>query len=240
MTDRLKNWDDGTRIAHVKKFFSSITGKYDFMNHLMSAGQDIRWRNFTAKRISTDAGQLLDIACGTGDLSFTLSRRFPKAEVSGLDFVPEMIEAAQRKNLRRGTEIEFTVGDALELPYPDSSFDACTIAFGFRNIPDKQRALDEMIRVLRPGGKILILEMTLPRSAAMRHFYRFYLKYVIPALGRLFTSDPDAYTYLSDSIQDFYQPEELSALFEEKGLTDIRAFPLSFGITYLHEGVTPR
>ncbi len=236
----LKKWNDEERIRQVRRFFSTITDKYDFMNHFMSAGQDIHWRRFTSRRIPKDSKRILDIACGTGDLSFTLGRKFPGAEVIGLDFVPEMIEVATQKSQRKKAKnVRFLEGDALALPFEDGIFDACTIAFGFRNIPDKDRALAEMKRVLRPGGKVMVLEMTLPEKALMRPFYAWYLRRVIPAMGRIFSPDPEAYSYLSASIEDFFQPEELSEFFRNAGLADLKATALSMGITYLHEGTKP-
>ncbi len=236
-----ENWSADKRVATVKRIFGTIAPHYDLLNHLLSGGQDIRWRNKTVKRLSADSTLVLDIACGTGDLSLATVRRRPNTTVIGLDFVKPMLELARTKTDRAGLQsrVHHTVGDAIRLPFDDNRFDAAMVAFGFRNMPDRARALSEMRRVVKSGGKVLVLEMTLPRNMRMRRFFVWYLNTVIPFLGGLISGNREAYRYLPDSIADFLKPGELTGLFEGAGLLDIHAFPLTFGITYLHEGRVP-
>jgi len=236
-----ENWPVEKRISTVKHIFAKIAPHYDLLNHLLSAGQDIRWRNFTVKHLPTDAHLVLDIACGTGDLSLATVRRRSGTAVVGLDFVKPMIDLARVKTVRAGMlpRLSHTVGDAMQLPFGDNEFDAAMVAFGFRNMPDRARALNEMRRVVKSGGKVLVLEMTFPRNMRMRKFFTWYLSTVIPWLGGLISGNRKAYQYLPDSIADFLKPDELTAFFEAAGLRDIHVRPLTFGITYLHEGRVP-
>jgi len=235
----LKAWTDTEKIETVKNIFSEITPHYDKMNHIMSGRRDIAWRKFAISRIPQGAHQVIDIATGTGDLALDTVRRRPEIHVHGIDFTPAMLELAQAKCRAKNLtgKIDFLEGDAMHLEFDDNSFDCSTIAFGMRNIPDRLGAIKEMRRVVRPGGKVLVLEMTFPRNLKMRRFFNWYLNHVIPVLGVMITRNRSAYDYLSESIQDFLHPDQLSALFEEASLQKIQAFPLTFGITYLHEGV---
>jgi len=236
----LNEWSEKERISAVKKIFSTITPKYDLLNHLLSGGQDIRWRNFTARRLPENATHLLDVATGTGDLAMTMARKHPQLKVTGVDFVREMMDIARQKTARAGlsSRIDYIAGDAMRLPFEDNMFDAATVAFGFRNMPDRIGALKEMSRVVKCGGKIMVLEMTLPRGRAGGRFFKWYIKNVIPRIGKIISGDGGAYEYLSSSIEDFLKPDELTSYFEQAGLHGIKAFPLTFGITYLHEGIT--
>lgn len=235
----LKQWSEEERIKTVKNIFSEITPHYDKMNHIMSGRRDIAWRKFAISRIPQGAREVIDIATGTGDLALDTVRKRPEIHVCGVDFVPAMLELANSKcrEKKLTSKVDFSVGDAMHLEFEDNSFDCSTIAFGMRNIPDRLGAIKEMRRVVRPGGKVLVLEMTFPRNLKMRRFFNWYLNNVIPFMGIMITRNRKAYDYLSESIQDFLHPDQLSALFEEAGLEKIQAFPLTFGITYLHEGV---
>jgi demethylmenaquinone methyltransferase/2-methoxy-6-polyprenyl-1,4-benzoquinol methylase len=235
----LTNLNPQDRVSTVKYIFNSITPHYDLLNHLLSAGRDIYWRSFTAKRIPYNSRKILDLATGTGDLAIALARRYPNVRIFGADFVLKMMELAKIKARRKkvAERIFFSAGDANMIPFPDSTFDAVTIAFGLRNINDKFRALNEMRRVLKPGGKVLVLEMTLPRKGPLRLFFKFYLKNVIPLMGGLISGNWEAYRYLPASIQNFLAPQEMTALFQSVRLVFISSFPLTGGITYLHEGI---
>jgi len=229
------------RIALVKRIFNTVTPHYDLLNRLMSARQDVRWRKFTAKRIPVDATKVLDVATGTGDLAIEIARRRPRVQVAGVDFVERMMRPAQVKTAARGLSgrISYAAGDALALPFRDNEFDAATIAFGIRNIPDRPAALREMARVVKPGGKVMILEMTFPRTLGLRRFFEWYLNRVMPLVGRTISGNHEAYRYLPASIQDFLHPDDLARLFSDVGLSSVKAFPLTLGITYLHEGIVP-
>ena len=237
----LKEWSEKERISAVKKIFNTIPRRYDLLNHVLSGCQDIRWRKITTRHLPADAKHVLDVATGTGDLAIAMARRRPDLNVTGVDFVRAMMNLAVAKTERVGlsSRIEFISGDAMQLPFGENIFDAATVAFGFRNIPDRIGALREMSRVVKPGGKILILEMTLPRGTRSSRFFKWYLKNVVPRVGRLISGNGSAYDYLSESIEDFLRPDELTRYFEKAGLVNIKAFPLTFGITYLHEGIVP-
>ncbi|UCD18264.1 MAG: ubiquinone/menaquinone biosynthesis methyltransferase [Candidatus Zixiibacteriota bacterium] len=229
------------RIGFVKRIFGDIAPRYDLLNHLMSAGQDMRWRKFAAEHLPDDTRMVLDVACGTGDMSLAVIRRRPEVNVGGLDFVMEMVSLARAKSARAGvsSRIQHVVGDAMCLPFDDDRFDAAIVAFGFRNMPERARALGEMRRVVRSGGRVMVLEMTLPRNMKMIRFFKWYLRNVIPLLGGLISRNRGAYKYLPDSIEDFLKPDELIACFERVGLQSVMAFPLTPGITYLHQGIVP-
>jgi len=224
------------QIKQVKQIFNTVTSKYDLMNHILSAGQDILWRKFAARKLPHDAKHILDIATGTGDMLFEICKLHPNASVTGLDFVPKMMELAVSKASSREITLNLLAGDAMDLPFPDDTFDATTIAFGLRNIPDRKGAIEEMARVVKQGGKVTTLEMTFPKNLKMRKFFTWYLNNIIPPMGKLIAGNQDAYRYLKDSIQGFLHPDQLSKLFYEAGLIEVKSHPLSLGITYFHEG----
>lgn len=233
----LKQWTDEERITAVKGIFDAISPRYDLLNRIMSGRQDVRWRRFAVSRLPEQAKNALDVATGTGDLAIDIAVG-REIEVFGVDFVERMMRFAVEKTQARklSERITYAVADALHLPFPENSFDVATMAFGIRNMPDRLSALKEMARVVRPGGKVLVLEMTFPRNLRLRRFFTWYLNNVIPVLGGIISGNRSAYRYLPDSIQDFLHPDDLAVLFENAGLQSVKAFPLTFGLTYLHEG----
>lgn len=227
------------RVAMVKEIFSTITSRYDFLNHFLSLRRDIAWRRFAVKKMHFfRTKRFLDIACGTGDLSIDAARRYPAIVVTGVDFIREMIGVGQRKvnQEKLGERIHLMAGDALHLPFHDNAFDVAAMAFGIRNIPDRQGALKEMSRVVVPGGQVMILEMTFTRNRLFQVFYNVYLNHILPRLARKFSSNPGAYHYLADSIMNFPTPPEFTALMEGVGIENVQAYGLTFGVTYLHVG----
>jgi demethylmenaquinone methyltransferase / 2-methoxy-6-polyprenyl-1,4-benzoquinol methylase len=236
----LSQWTDQERITAVKGIFSAISPRYDLLNRVMSGRQDLKWRKFAVSRIPREARTVLDVATGTGDLAIDIASTGER-EVVGADFVENMMRFAVEKTEERNlsSKIRYAAADALYLPFPDNTFDAATMAFGIRNMPDRLSALKEMVRVVKPGGKVLVLEMTFPRNLRLRRFFTWYLNNVIPLIGGLISGNSKAYRYLPDSIQDFLHPDDLAALFEKAGLQSVRAFPLTLGLTYLHEGSVP-
>lgn len=225
------------RISMVKDIFSTITPRYDLLNHVLSGWQDIRWRKFTARKLPQGCRKLLDVATGTGDLAMISSRMLKEASITGIDFSEAMLKAAcEKRNCKR---IHYLLGDAMELPFDDNTFDAAMAAFAFRNIPDRQRVLNEMKRTVRSGGKILVLEMTRPRGRISGAFFKYYLRFIVPAFGGLISGKREAYRYLSFSIEEFLSPDELMDYFAGAGLTGIKKHSLTFGITYLHEAYVP-
>ncbi len=237
----LRQWSDPEKIAAVKQIFNDVTPYYDRMNHLLSARRDISWRRFAIRRLPKFTARVLDVATGTGDVALDMIRLRPQLEVVGVDFVRKMLDKAVEKTqeLDAKHRIRYLTADALSLPFPDNQFDAATIAFGLRNIPDRSAAIREMARVVRPGGKVITVEMTFPKNLKLRRFFFWYLNRAIPLLGKFIAGNHDAYRYLSASIQDFIHPDVLSGIFTEAGLIQVRAFPLTLGITYLHEGIVP-
>jgi len=233
----LKQWTDEERINAVKVIFDTISPRYDLLNRLMSGRQDVRWRRFTVSRLPQNAKIALDVATGTGDLAIDMAAT-GRMEVFGVDFVEKMMRYAVEKTTARNLSgrITYSAADAMNLPFPADTFDAATMAFGIRNMPDRLSALKEMVRVVKPGGKILVLEMTFPRNLRLRRFFTWYLNNVIPFVGGIISGNRSAYKYLPDSIQDFLNPDDLAALFEKAGLESVKAFPMTFGLTYLHEG----
>lgn len=230
--------DSAEFASQVRGMFDRIAGVYDLMNTVMTAGLHHRWRARAADRAELSAGDAaLDVCCGTGDLAVELRRRVgPEGRVVGCDFSEPMLELARRKAERLGmAEVSFEWADALELPYEDGSFDAVTVGFGVRNLADLRRGLAEMARVLRPGGRLVILEITQPRRPPLSIFYSLWFDRIVPWLGAV-AGDRAAYTYLSQSVQRFPSPEELAALMDDAGLDRLRWTLLAGGIIAIHSG----
>ena len=234
---------DSQRISIVKEIFSTVTARYDFLNHFLSLRRDVAWRRFAVKRMRFfNTFRFLDVATGTSDLAIETALHFPEIQVVGLDFVDLMIALGRKKigGKKLSSRIKMLTGDALHIPFPDNSFDAAGVAFGIRNIPDKTRSLQEMIRVVVPGGQVLVLEMTSPQSRFFSGIYQIYLEKLLPLLARAFSSNPEAYYYLGDSIMNFPAPRDFALLMEKTGLVNVEMHSLTFGITYLHIGYKPK
>ena len=231
--------DRDEHIGMVREIFSTITGRYDFLNHLLSLRRDIAWRRFTIRKMRFfKTFRLLDVATGTADLAIEAANGHPGIHVIGIDFVKEMLAVGRQKTAGRGLfdRIHLLQADAMTLPFPDGSFDATGIAFGIRNIPDRLRALREMRRVIVPGGQIFVLEMNFPRHRFWQGFFDLYLNRFLPGVARLFSGNPAAYHYLADSILHFPSPQAFLRLMEEAGFRDVERYPLTFGITSLYVG----
>ena len=215
--------------------FDRIAGVYDLMNSAMTAGLHHEWRQRAVERAQVGPGSdALDICCGTGDLALELRRRIgPDGRVVGSDFSEPMLELARRKSGDQGLAVEFGWADALDLPYGDHSFDAVTIGFGARNLADLEKGLGEMARVLRPGGKLVILEITRPKREPLASFLGLWFDRLVPMLGQL-AGDPDAYSYLPESVRSFPAPEKLAARIEAAGFSEIRWLLLAGGIIAIH------
>jgi demethylmenaquinone methyltransferase / 2-methoxy-6-polyprenyl-1,4-benzoquinol methylase len=216
--------------TQVQAMFDRIARVYDRMNSVMTAGMHHRWRERAVDLAQVGPGsQALDVATGTGDLALELARR--GAEVTGMDFAPAMLAIAREK----APGLSFEEGDALALRHPDASFDAVTVGFGARNFADLDRGLSEMARVTKPGGRVVVLEITTPQKPPLSWFFRAWFDTVVPALGRL-AGDPDAYTYLPSSVRRFPDPEELAARMAAAGLEDVRWVLTAGGIIAIHAG----
>ena len=218
--------------------FDRIAGVYDVMNTAMTAGLHHRWRERAADRAEVGPGDsALDVCCGTGDMALELRRRIgPEGRVVGCDFSEPMLDLARDKGAGRGMgDIEFEWADALDLPYPDHSFDAVTVGFGARNLADLGRGLAEMARVLKPGGRLVILEITQPRRPPLSAFHSLWFDRIVPLLGAL-AGDRAAYSYLPESVRSFPSPEALAAMMDAAGLERIRWTVLAGGIIAIHSG----
>jgi demethylmenaquinone methyltransferase/2-methoxy-6-polyprenyl-1,4-benzoquinol methylase len=222
----------------IRAMFDQISPRYDFLNHLLSLNSDVLWRRRAAERLGP-VRRVLDVCSGTGDMAFEV-RRATGAEVVGSDFALRMLEMARLKCRRRSLEawVRFEQADTTRLPFRDASFDAATVAFGIRNVSESSRGIAEMARVVRPGGRVVILEFTLPQSALLRSGYLFYFGRVLPRIGRMIArSEIDAYRYLPDSVARWPRPEELKLEMEAAGLRDV-AYELVFGgVAAIHVGI---
>ena len=224
--------------SQVNRMFDRIAGRYDAMNSVMTAGLHHRWRARAADRARLMPGDAaLDVCCGTGDLALELSRRVaPGGRVVGCDFSEPMLDLAREKaSGRAAAGVRFEWADALELPYEDGTFDAATVGFGVRNLADLDRGLRGMARVLRPGGRLVILEITQPRRPPLSTFYAVWFDRVVPLLGSV-AGDRDAYSYLPESVRGFPPPEGLAARMDAAGFERIRYTVLAGGIIAIHSG----
>ena len=213
----------------VRTMFDRIAPVYDAMNRAMTAGLDQRWRVKTARAVVSPGDRVLDSCCGTGDLAIACLRA--GGRVTALDFSERMLERARKKS----DEIEWVEGDALALPFADGSFDAGTVGFGVRNLEDLEKGLGELRRVLRPGGRLAILEITTPRGL-LRPFYKLWLDGLVPLAGKLLPGG-SAYTYLPASVRRFPEAKELAELMESTGFEQVRYRFFAGGIVALHTGV---
>lgn len=220
----------------VRAMFDRIAGVYDRMNSVMTAGLHHRWRERAADLAELKPGaRALDVACGTGDLALELAGRVgPGGEIVACDFSEQMLELARRKAAGTPT-VQVEWANALELPYRDGEFAAATVGFGVRNFSDLERGLSELARVVRPGGKVVILEMTTPTRPPLSTFFSLWFDRVVPVLGRV-AGDGDAFTYLPRSVQRFPGPHELAATMERCGLRSIRYVLTAGGIIAIHVG----
>jgi demethylmenaquinone methyltransferase/2-methoxy-6-polyprenyl-1,4-benzoquinol methylase len=224
--------------AQVRAMFDRIAGLYDRMNSVMTAGLHHAWRRRAADLAQLAPGQrALDVATGTGDLAFELARRVgPSGEVIASDFSERMLELARAKADAAGTVgVRFETANALALPYPDDAFAAATVGFGARNFSDLAGGLREMVRVVAPGGRVVVLEITTPQRPPLSTFFELWFDRLVPALGKL-AGDAQAYTYLPDSVRRFPGPEALAGVLYDAGLRDVRYVLTAGGIIALHAG----
>lgn len=232
--------DTRAKGEQVREMFDNIAPAYDLMNRMMTLGIDRSWRRKAVAAVSrSGARDILDLATGTGDLAIQLARSIPGARITGADLSEEMLRIGRLKVAEAGLtdRITLTQADGLRLPFADASFDAITVAFGVRNFEHLLEGYAEMARVLRPGGMICILELSEPVSPLVRPFYRLYTRGVIPAVGRLVSRDPRAYTYLPESIAAVPQGADMTALISRAGLTDAVCRRLTLGVCSLYTAV---
>jgi demethylmenaquinone methyltransferase / 2-methoxy-6-polyprenyl-1,4-benzoquinol methylase len=224
--------------GQVNRMFDKVAGRYDALNSVMTAGLHHRWRERAAQRAGLGPGDsALDICCGTGDLALELAGRVaPGGNVVGCDFSEPMLDLAREKAAERGASgVRFEWADALELPYGSERFDAVTVGFGVRNLADLDRGLREMARVLKPGGRAVILEITQPTRPPLSLFYSLWFDRVVPLLGA-FSDETEAYTYLPESVRSFPSPRGLAEKMDRAGFEQIRYTVLAGGIIAIHSG----
>jgi demethylmenaquinone methyltransferase/2-methoxy-6-polyprenyl-1,4-benzoquinol methylase len=220
--------------------FDAIAARYDFLNHLLSAGLDKQWRRRAIEALQlTGRETVLDLCTGTADLALAASDARPRAgRVIGIDFSGAMLKIGKKKieagsAAGGGVTVDLIRGDATCIPLGSATVHAVTIGFGIRNVEDVDRTCREIVRVLRRGGRMVILEFSLPRSPVLRNFYLSYFRQVLPRIGRLVSRHPSAYTYLPQSVEAFPSPEQFSEQLRAAGFGTVRAVPLTFGVVYL-------
>ncbi|MDQ5846927.1 MAG: bifunctional demethylmenaquinone methyltransferase/2-methoxy-6-polyprenyl-1,4-benzoquinol methylase UbiE [Acidobacteriota bacterium] len=237
--------ESATNIEHaqrVREMFGKIATRYDLLNHLLSGNIDRRWRRLVAKALETTLSsgeaRVLDVACGTGDLSLTLLES-GKAVIVGVDFCRPMLQIAKDKASRHGSAVSLIEGDALQLPFADQSFEATTIAFGLRNLASVEAGFRELFRVLKPGGRIAVLEFSRPRMPVVRSLFNVYFTKLLPLLGGWISGSKRAYEYLPASVSRFPNQTELASMMSSSGFDAVTFRNLSGGIAALHMGTRP-
>jgi demethylmenaquinone methyltransferase / 2-methoxy-6-polyprenyl-1,4-benzoquinol methylase len=227
--------------TQVRAMFDRIAGVYDVMNGVMTAGLHHQWRRRAADLAAVGPGsRVLDVATGTGDLALELARRVaPGGEVVGADFSEAMLELARTKAAAADVEVRFEAANALSLPYADVEFDAATVGFGARNFSDLEAGLREMTRVVRPGGRVVVLEITTPTRPPVSTLLELWFDHLVPALGRI-AGDPEAYNYLPSSVRRFPGPQELAGAMWDCGLREVSYVLTAGGIIALHVGKVPK
>jgi len=220
----------------VAEMFDNIAGNYDFLNHFLSMGIDIYWRKRLVKRLKKQApNHILDVATGTGDLAIAMLKSNPE-KVIGIDISKGMLEVGRKKMKDKGLEdrISLKLADSENLPFEDNTFDAVTVSFGARNFENLEKGLSEMCRVMRPGGKLYILEFSQPTSFPFKQTYQFYFKYILPLVGKVVSKDNAAYTYLPESVGAFPYGSKLNNIIEKCGYSNAQNHPLTMGIATIY------
>lgn len=231
--------DGESKQQHVHAVFESIAPKYDMMNDVLSFRRHKAWRRFTMRKMDVKPGQSsLDLCCGTCDWTIALAKASGTGKTVGLDFSRNMLNIGQAKidKLGMSDQISLTQGNAMELPFPDNSFDFVTIGFGLRNVPDIVQVLREMKRVVKPGGKIVCLELSKPTWQPFKGLYYFYFEKLLPLLGKWLVKRYEQYRWLPESLAAFPDLQALAELFRNVGMRNVKAYPLTGGVAALHIG----
>ncbi|MCD9021203.1 demethylmenaquinone methyltransferase [Cohnella silvisoli] len=231
--------DTDSKQTHVHAVFESIAPKYDMMNDILSFRRHKAWRRFTMRKMEVKPGQSsLDLCCGTCDWTIALAKASGNGRTVGLDFSRNMLDIGQAKidKLGLGDQITIVHGNAMELPFPDNSFDFVTIGFGLRNVPDIIKTLKEMKRVVKPGGKIVCLELSKPDWQPFKGIYYFYFEKLLPLMGKWFVKRFEQYRWLPESLESFPDLQALAELFRDVGMRNVKAYPLTGGVAALHIG----
>ncbi|MFD2612014.1 demethylmenaquinone methyltransferase [Paenibacillus gansuensis] len=235
----MSNLKSNQKEQFVHSVFESIAPKYDMMNDLLSFRRHKAWRKFTMRRMNMKPGDTaIDLCCGTCDWTIAMAEESGSGPMVGLDFSQNMLNVGEHKirEAGRAEQIRLVQGNAMELPFPDNSFDYATIGFGLRNVPDLMKVLREMQRVVKPGGKVVCLELSKPTKNPFKSIYYFYFQRVLPMVGKLVVKRYEQYKWLPDSLAAFPDHVQLKKHFEETGLQHVEAYPLTLGIAALHIG----
>ncbi|WP_302058060.1 demethylmenaquinone methyltransferase [Paenibacillus sp. MZ04-78.2] len=232
-----------TKEQFVHSVFESIAPKYDLMNDILSFRRHKAWRSFTMKKINVKPGATaIDLCCGTADWTISLAKASGTGNIVGLDFSQNMLDVGDEKVKRLGMDkqIKLVQGNAMALPFEDHSFDYATIGFALRNVPDVVKVIEEMQRVVKPGGMVISLELSKPTWQPFKSIYYFYFQKVLPLLGKLIVKRYEQYKWLPESLKSFPDHKELADIFRKTGLTRVEAYPLTGGIAALHIGIKPQ
>ena len=230
---------DLTKKQQVEQMFDNISGKYDLLNRILSMGIDVSWRKKVVKSVKKENPKtILDIATGTGDLAIAMAKA-TDAKITGFDLSAGMLEVGRKKVKEQNLEnrIEMIRGDAEKMPFADNSFDVITVAFGVRNFENLKKGLDDIYRVLKPGGKFIILEFSQPEAVPMKQLYTFYSRYVLPKIGKKISKDQSAYTYLPDSVKAFPYGDEMKKILKNSNFVEPYDKKLTFGIASIYESL---
>ncbi len=230
---------DLTKKQQVEQMFDNISGKYDLLNRILSMGIDVSWRKKVVKSVKKENPKtILDIATGTGDLAIAMAKA-TDAKITGFDLSAGMLEVGKRKIAEENLQdrIEMIQGDAEKMPFADDSFDVITVAFGVRNFENLKNGLDDIYRVLKPGGKFIILEFSQPEAVPMKQLYTFYSRYILPKIGKKISKDQSAYTYLPDSVKAFPYGDEMKKILKNSNFVEPFDKKLTFGIASIYESL---
>lgn len=240
MSKEVKPYEaDGSKKEQVAEMFDNISQRYDLLNHVLSLSIDKGWRKKVVRMVKAKKPKMiLDVATGTADLAIALKKTHPD-KITGIDISNGMLEVGREKVAKKGLSkmISLEQADSENLPFPDETFDAITVAFGVRNFENLKKGLKEMNRVLKPGGHLLVLEFSQPQKFPFKQLYNFYFKNILPTVGKLISKDPRAYTYLPESVQAFPHGEAFMKIMQECGYKAGERIPLTFGIASIYEGL---
>jgi demethylmenaquinone methyltransferase/2-methoxy-6-polyprenyl-1,4-benzoquinol methylase len=234
------NNGQATKKEQVADMFNNISKTYDFLNHFLSLGIDIIWRKKAINELKKDQPKnILDVATGTGDFAFEALSILKPEKITGVDISAGMLEIAKQKIAKRnlGHLFEVKLGDSEKLPFADNTFDAVTVAYGVRNFENLEAGLADIFRVLKPGGKAVVLEFSKPKAFPIKQLYNFYFNYITPGIGKLFSKDSRAYSYLPESVAAFPDGKSFTNLMDKVGYKNTKARPLAFGICSIYTGV---
>jgi len=232
--------EQSTKKEQVADMFNNISKTYDFLNHFLSLGIDVIWRKMAINELKQDKPQnILDVATGTGDFAFEALKILKPKKIIGVDISRGMLDIADQKIAKRnlGDKFEVRMGDSEKLLFEANEFDAVTVAYGVRNFENLEKGLADINRVLRPGGKAVILEFSKPRVFPVKQLYSFYFNYITPGIGKIFSKDARAYTYLPESVAAFPDGNDFIALMDKVGFKNTKQRPLAFGICSIYTGV---